>query len=220
MANAWADSFIQINLERKVQATSYGRNLLQRQLGLQKERLDESQRQLVAYASAQQIINLPSQTSGDGKTTSERSIVADDLAALNSALSQATADRIQVQARYEQAGRAGASTEALRNVAINNLRQRRAELAAEYQRLMVQFEPGYPAAKAAQSQIDQLDRSIAREESRVSGSLLADFREAQDREQALKSKVDQLKGNYLDLRRRSIQYKHLPARGGYEPRLV
>ena len=205
VANAWAESFIQTNLERKVQATSYGRDLLQRQLAQLKERLDTSQRQLVGYASAERIINLPAQ-SGDGRTTAERSIIADDLAALNSALSQATADRIQVEARYQQSGRAGASTEALRNQAINSLRQKRAELAAEYQRLMVQFEPGYPAARAIQSQVDQLDSSIAREESRVSGSLLADYREAQERERALQAKVDQLKSSYLDLRRRSIQY--------------
>lgn len=206
VANAWADNFIQTNLERKTQATSYGRNLLQRQLAQAKERLDESQRQLVTYASAQQIINLPAQGTGNGVGASERSIVADDLASLNSALSQATAERIQAEARYQQAGRAGASTEALRNAAINNLRQRRAELAAEYQRLMVQFEPEYPAAKAIQSQISQLDRSIAREEGRVSGSLQADYREAQERERALRAKVDQLKSSYLDLRRRSIQY--------------
>jgi capsular exopolysaccharide synthesis family protein len=204
VANAWADNFIQINQERKIQATSYGRNLLQRQLALQKERLDESQRQLVGYASAQQIINLPA-SSGNG-TTSERSIVADNLAALNTALTQATTDRIQAEAKYQQVGRAGASAEALRNQAINSLRQRRAELAADYQRLMVQFEPGYPAAKAIQSQIDQLDRSIAREEGRVSGSLQAEYREAQERENALQAKVDQLKASYLDLRRRSIQY--------------
>lgn len=207
VANAWADNFIQTNLERKVQATSYGRNLLQRQLALQKERLDDSQRQLVAYASAQQIINLPAQGTGtNGPTTVERSIVVDDLAALNAALSQATADRIQAEARAQQGGRAGASTEALRNQAINGLRQRRAELAAEYQRLMVQFEPGYPAAQAIQSQIDQLDRSIAREEGRVSGSVQADFREAQQRESALQARVNQLKASYLDNRRRSIQY--------------
>ena len=206
VANAWAENFIQTNLERKIQATSYGRNLLQRQLGLQKERLDESQRQLVNYASREQIINLPAQASGDGKTTSERSIVADDLAALNGALGQATAERIQAEARYRQAGASGASTEALRNVAINSLRQRRAELAADYQRMMVQFEPEYPAARAIQSQISQLDRSVAREENRVSGSLEADFREARERERALQAKVDQLKTNYLDLRRRSIQY--------------
>jgi capsular exopolysaccharide synthesis family protein len=206
VANAWAENFIQTNLERKIQATSYGRNLLQRQLAQIKDKLDESQRQLVSYASAERIINLPAQSGGDGKGTSERSIVADDLATLNAALSQATADRIQAEARYQQTGRAGASTEALRNPAINSLRQKRAELAAEYQRLMTQFEPGYPAAQAVQSQINQLDRSISREEGRVSGSLQNDFREAQERERALLAKVNQLKENYLDLRRRSIQY--------------
>ncbi len=207
VANAWADNFIQTNLERKVQATSYGRNMLQRQLALQKERLDDSQRQLVAYASAQQIINLPAQGAGsNGTTTVERSIVADDLAALNSSLAQATAERIQAQARAQQGGSAGASTEALRNQAINNLRQRRAELAAEYQRLLVQFEPGYPAAQAIQNQIAQLDRSITREESRVSGSVQADYREALQRENALQARVNQLKSSYLDNRRRSIQY--------------
>lgn len=206
VANRWAQSFIETNLERKVQATSYGRAALQRQLAQLKDRLDESQRQLVAYAEQQRIINLPATSSDGGRTTSERSIVADELATLNASLSQATAERIQAQARYEQGGRAGATTEALRNIAINNLRQRRAELAAEYQRLMTQFEPGYPAAKAIQSQIEQLDRSIAREEGRVSSSLAAEYREAVEREQALRAKVEQLKESYLDLRRRSIQY--------------
>lgn len=206
VVNAWADNFIQTNLERKVQATSYGRDLLQKQLVQFKEKLDQSQRQLVAYASAQRIINLPAQAGGEGQTSSERSIVVDNLAALNAALNQATAERIQAEARYRQEGHNGGSSEALQNVAINNLRQKRAELAAEYQRLMVQFEPGYPAARAVQSQINQLDRSIGQEERRVSGSLLGEFRQAQQREAALQSKVEALKANYLDLRRRSIQY--------------
>lgn len=206
VANAWADNFIEINLERKIQATSYGRNLLQQQLAQLKEKLDESQRQLVDYASAERIITLPSQTDSDGKVTSERSIVADDLAALNGALAQAVADRIQAQARSEQTGRAGNSTEALRNEAINTLREKRAELAAEYERMMTQFEPEYPAAKALKTQINQLDNSISYEENRVSGSLVADYREAAQRETALQHLVDRLKNSYLDLRRRSIQY--------------
>src|SRR5690606_11064322 len=51
IANAWAENFIQTNLDRKVQSTSYGREQLQQQLAEYKDRLDESQRQLVAYAS-------------------------------------------------------------------------------------------------------------------------------------------------------------------------
>ncbi|WP_174297820.1 GumC family protein [Sphingomonas bacterium] len=206
VANAWSDGFIKTNLDRKTQATSYGRDLLQRQLGLQKERLDASQRQLVAYASEQHIINLPAQSGANGAVTAERSIVADDLATLNGALTQATAARIEAEARYDQAGKAGASTEALRNQAINSLRQRRAELATEYQRLMVQFEPSYPAARAIKAQLDQIDRSLKSEESRVTSSQLADYREAQEREGALQKRVDELKTGYLDFRRRSIQY--------------
>ena len=206
VANAWAENFIESNLQRKVQSTSYGRDALQRQLAEYKERLDESQRQLVAYASSQGIINLPAQASGNGATTQERSIVVDNLAALNTALNEATADRIAAEARYRRAGASGSSAEALQNSALNNLRQRRAEMAAEYQQLMVRFEPGYPQAQALQSQITELDRSIAREESRVSNSVRAGFQQAQLREEALRQRVNQLKGDYLDLRRRSIQY--------------
>lgn len=205
VANAWADNFIQINLERKIQATSYGRNLLQRQLAQQKERLDESQRQLVAYASEQRIINLPAQQSAEGSTT-ERSIVADDLATLNTALAQATAGRIAAEARYRESGAPGISAEVLGNQAINMLRQKRAELQAEYQRLMTQFEPTYPAAISLKTQLDQLDRNIAAEERRASGSLQADYRSALEREKGLRARVERLKDSYLDLRRRSIQY--------------
>src|SRR3546814_11947557 len=94
-----------------MQATANVRNLLHKQLGQVKQRLGESQRQLVNYASSAQIINLPAQ-SGNGQSSSERSIVVDDLAALNASLAQATASRIEAQARYQQSRRAGASAEA------------------------------------------------------------------------------------------------------------
>src|SRR3546814_9809794 len=100
VANTWGENFIQTNLERKIQATSYGRDLLQKQLGQLKQRLDESQRQLVNYASSAKIINLPAQ-SGNGQSSSECSIVVDELAALNASLAQATASRIEAQARYQ-----------------------------------------------------------------------------------------------------------------------
>ena len=71
---------------------------------------------------------------------------------------------------------------------------------------MVRFEPGYPRALALQSQIDELNRAIAVEEARVSGSIQAEYQQALAREEALQQRVSALKGDYLDLRRRSIQY--------------
>ncbi len=205
VANAWASNYIQLTLERRYQATSYARNFLERRLNQLRVRLEDSERQLVAYASNQRIINVPGQ-GADGQRTSERAIVIDNLSSLNSALSQATADRIEAQTRYQTEGRSGSNVEALRNTAINSLRQRRAELSAEYQRLMTQFEPGYPSAVAIKSQINELDRSISREESRVGSSLQTAYRQAVEKERELEARVDQLKNEVLDSRRRSIQY--------------
>jgi polysaccharide biosynthesis transport protein len=207
IANAWGKNFIESNLERRFESTSYARDFLEGRLQQLRQRLEESERALVAYAGAQKIINLPAATVTPGApgVTSERSLVADDLASLNTELGVAIGDRVKAESRLRSSA-AGSSPEALSNASISSLRQRRAEAAAEYAKLMVQFEPGYPAARALAQQVSQLDAAIAREEGRVSSSITSQYREALAREQALSARVERLKGGLLDLRRRSIQY--------------
>jgi polysaccharide biosynthesis transport protein len=206
VVNAWGRNFIQSNLERRFEANSYARRYLETRLAQLREKLDESERLLVGYAQAERIITITSPVSGTAGqgATAERSLTSDDLAALNAELSAATADRIRAESMLR--GKAGTQKDALSNAAIGNLRQKRAEVAAEYAKLMVQFEPGYPAARALQSQLAQLDRSIGREEARVSESMSNGYRESVARENALASKVESLKAASLDERRRSIQY--------------
>jgi polysaccharide biosynthesis transport protein len=206
ITNSWSANFIEETLERRFQATAYARTFLEGRLEQLRGKLEDSERQLVAYATAEGIINLPSTGPSDSKSV-ERSIITDNISAFNDSLSKATAERVQAQARFEQSrGRGGDVSEALSNDAISVMRQRRAELAAQYEKLMVQFEPGYPAARALASQIGQLDRSLNREERRVSNSLATTYRESQQRERMLAGKVEGLKSTLLDLRRRSIQY--------------
>lgn len=207
VANAWSTNFIQASLERRYQASSYARNFLERRLEQLRQRLASSERQLVAYAGRQRIINLPTRSGPSQGNDGERSIVAENLAALNQALAEATADRIKAQSRFdEQGGAGGTATEALNNDAINSIRAKRAEYAADYQKMLTTLEPGYPAAQELADQIRQLDRSIAAEELRVSRSLRASYREAEQRENRLNTRVQGLEGDLLDLRRRSIQY--------------
>jgi len=201
VVNVWAQLFIRTTLERRFEATSYARQFLEQRLGQLRGRLDESERQLVAYAAREGIVNLPSAPqTGAG----ERSIIADTLSSLNRELAAATGERLRAQSRV--GARGGVVIEALENQAITGLRQRRAEAAAEYQRLMVQFEPAYPPALALREQITQLDRSIAQEEARVRSTLAETYRSATSRETALASEVHQLESSLLDQRRRSIQY--------------
>lgn len=204
IANAWTAAFIQSNLDRRFEATSYARKFLEDRLGALRQRLEDSERRVVAYASQQRIINIPTSQNESGVAGTERSLVADDLARLNAELVDAVADRVKAESRLRSAG--GVSLEALNNSAITRLRERRGELAAEYQNLLTKFEPTYPQAVAMAEQLRSLDSSIAREESRVGTNLRTVYQDATSRENRLRAEVEQLKNNALDLRRRSIQY--------------
>ena len=71
---------------------------------------------------------------------------------------------------------------------------------------MVQFEPGYPAARALAAQIKVLDASIAREEGRGLSGRSTEYREALNREKALTERVAALKSQLSQQQAASIQY--------------
>jgi len=212
IARTWSKDFIDGNLERRFEASDYARKFLEVRLEQLRQKLEESERQAVGYAANQGIINLPMAGGGkDGAGAAsggggDRSLLTDDITTLNGALATATAERIEAQARLAAARQPGASSEALGNQAIGDLRQKRAEAAADYAKLLSQFEPKYPPAKALESQVQVLDAAIAAEEGRVRASLQQSFAAALGRERALQARVDGLKGNLTDLRQRSIQY--------------
>ena len=199
--DTWSTDFIRMTLARRYDATSYARNFLEQRLVQLRSRINDSERQLVDYASRQGIVNLPASTTGG-----ERSIVAEDLANTNGELGRAVADRVRAQSRLNNGG---AVDEALGNSTINSLRQRRAEQASEYAKMMAQFEPGYPPARALRQQMAQVDRSIAQEVSRVQRTLQESFASAERRETQFQQRMKTLKSGVLDFRRRSIQYNIL-----------
>ncbi|KQN07420.1 GumC family protein [Sphingomonas sp. Leaf28] len=199
--DTWSTDFIRMTLARRYDATSYARNFLEQRLVQLRSRINDSERQLVDYASRQGIVNLPASTTGG-----ERSIVAEDLANTNGELGRAVADRVRAQSRLNNGG---AVDEALGNSTINSLRQRRAEQASDYAKMMAQFEPGYPPARALRQQMAQVDRSIAQEVSRVQRTLQESFASAERRETEFQQRMKTLKSGVLDFRRRSIQYNIL-----------
>lgn len=206
VVDAWSANFIKITLERRYEMTSYARKFLEDRLSQLRNRIDETERKVVDYASKEGIINVPDSASGDGTTASrgERLLVGDDLATLNRELSRATADRIQAESRLGAQG--GNVTESLQDQGVSQIRSQRAELAAEYAKLVKTFTPSYPPAQALNNQIAQLDKSIASEESRVRSTLRQTYLASIKRENDLLARVAQLKTGYLDLQRRAIKY--------------
>lgn len=206
IVNGWSGAFIELTLERRVDATAYVRTFLERQLAQLRTRIYESEQRLVDYARQQNIVNLPVAANADNQTVgSERALVVDDLATLNQEYAQSRADRIKAQSRLGS----GNVAEVVSNSTISSLRQRRAEMSADYAKLMVQFAPSYPPAQQMKTEIGQLDRSIASEEARVRSTLNEAYRASVEREQNLRKQITGLTQNFLDLQKRSIQYNLL-----------
>lgn len=210
IANGIAENFISSGLQRRFEASTYARNFLQQQIAKTRRDLERSERQMVAYAQAQGIINTNSSEPG-ASGNDAGSLQGASLVALNSALAEATARRVQAEGAYRQATLAGASAEVNENTQV--LRQSKAVLEAEYQEKRTLMKPDHPDMLSLRSRIEELDRQIARERSQVASgranSLLADYRATLSAENALRSRVGQLKSSVLDLRGRSIQYNIL-----------
>ncbi len=210
LANSYADGFIQSNMERRYEATSYARNFLQQRIAAVKTRLEQSERQLVAYAKAQGIITLAVDTGGTGSVRQEQSIDAATLIQTNNALAQAKSDRIAAEQRFRQAAGAQSRAAVISDPTVQILGQQRAALEAQYQQKLALFKPEFPEMVQLRSQIDALAKEISRQTSNVSGSasgtLQADYQAALARENALQAKVNEGKAGLMALRERSIQY--------------
>lgn len=212
VANGYAESFINSSLERRYQASSYARNFLQNQIDIVRGQLETSERQLVAYAQQQNIIN----TGGGGASGSTPGSdagtpTADTLNALNGALAEATARRIAAEQRFRQSQAVSDTAEVSERTAT--LRGQLATLQAEYQERLGVFQPDYPAMVQMRARITALEQAISREAGNVrsgrAGTLRAEFQAAAAEESALRGRVAALQGQVLDLRGRTIQYNIL-----------
>ncbi|HWI87730.1 MAG TPA: polysaccharide biosynthesis tyrosine autokinase [Sphingomicrobium sp.] len=210
VANGIADSFINSALQRRYEASAYARNFLERQIAKTRGDLERSERSLVTYAQQQGIINT---AAADGKQSGgdTGSLQGQSLETLNKALADATARRVAAEGAYREALATGPTSEVTQST--QGLRQQKATLEAEYQQKRTFMKPEHPEMLSLQSQINELDKQIARESAQMSSgrnnTLLAEYRAAASAERALQARVAALKGDVLDLRGRSIQYNIL-----------
>jgi len=203
ISNAWTEQFIAASNDRRYASTADARQFLEGRLADLRARLETSERELVNYSSSKGIVTLSQSADSKGAIRPDATLVLRDLEVMNEELAKATANRIIAESRVRSAGN---SQEALGNLTISNLRQKRAEAVADYQRMLVQFDPEYPAARALLDQIRSIEASIRQEEGRVTGTRTAEYNEAVKRESVMREKIDTLKTRLNREKSDSIQY--------------
>lgn len=198
IANAIAAAYININLERKYNASDYARTFLQEHLQQLKQKLANSEKELVAYAEREKIV----------EASDQQTLAQTNLEAANKDYAAATTERLRAELLWRQVQSANALSlpEVLDNKSIEDLRAKRADLAAQYKDKLGLFKPAYPQMKQLRSQIDEIDRQIAAQVTLIKDSIKARYDNALAAERSLAGQIDKLKAAVTDFRNRNIQY--------------
>ena len=210
IANAFADNFIASNLERRFEASAYARTFLEQRLAEQKAKLEESERQLVAYATQQQIIQI-GQPGGGKDAPAPQSLDATNLGGTDAALTAAKANLVMAQQRWRatEAAPGLSAPDILADPTVQELRQERAKLQAQYNDQLKIYKPDYPDMQQLKAQIDDIDKQLTVAADTIRRSLKTQADAAAQQVAALQGQVGQLKTSVLDERNREIQYNIL-----------
>ncbi len=215
IVNSFSENFINSNLERRYDASSYARDFLSRQIAKVKADLERTERQVVAYAQAAGIVETGGGGGGGDEDGQARggsgSLEGTSLVALNAALAEAQTRRIAAEQRYRQSRSVGTTAEIEQRT--SGLRQQVGTLEAEYEEKRTTLKPMHPELVALRSRIESLNRLIGAEAGRAAGgqsnTMLAEYRAAAAQENSLRQRVAQLRGAVQNLRGKSIQYNIL-----------
>ncbi|MEY6431476.1 polysaccharide biosynthesis tyrosine autokinase [Thioalkalicoccus limnaeus] len=201
VANAVAENFINMNLERRFDASAYAKTFLDEQLQQVRASLEDSERHLIQYAREREIVNLDDRLS----------TLLQQLGEMSSQLTRAQAERIQAEAEYAEILQQGGATSAkvLASGVIDRLKSRRTDLEIEYQEGLKVFQPGYPTMQQLQRQMAEIDQSIERETQAIVGAVQATYQAKIRQEATLTQRLQEIKDEVLALQDRSSDYQTL-----------
>ena len=198
VANAYGDEYIASTLDKRFQANAYAKTFLEDQVNQLKAKLEEQEKTLLEFAEKEQII-----------VVNERASIAEtNLGAANTALGNLVTERIKHEQQWKLAETANGLNlpQVLSNATVESLRQRRYTLVTEYQEKLETFKPGYPAMVQINSKIKEVDRQLVGELETIKKSLNGAYQSTLNQENEMKARIEELRGEVLDLQKRSIQY--------------
>ncbi|HEX5755247.1 MAG TPA: GumC family protein, partial [Arenimonas sp.] len=201
VVNAVAAAYIAANLERRFDASAYAKEYLEDRLQQLKLKLEDSEKELVAFAQKERIVD----------TEQGNSLAAQNVGQLNTALASAQEQRAITEAKWRQTQATGGMglPEVLASPLIQKLQENRATQLASYQDQLRIYKPDYPLMLQLKAQIDETDKQIASEVANIKASIQSQYLAAQSQENLLREQIDGLKTEALDLQSRSIQYNIL-----------
>ncbi len=207
IADSFAENYIRNNLQRKFDTSSYAREFLKQQLDDAAARLSESERESLDYARRTQIIDTSNAAETISGRSAPRSLTTATLVQINQEYATAFARRLEAQKKWETSRRTDVlnTPQVLNNLAVQNLLQERAKLEAELQDQLQRRKEDFPTVRQLNARVAELSRQISAISTSIRSSIQGEYQTALAQEKALKSKIEDLKGDTLDEQTQSVQ---------------
>jgi len=213
IADAWADEFIQANLQRRFDSSAYAREFVSGQLTEARAKLETSERDVNDYARAAGLIKTRDGAPQTDNTASmsATSVTSASLLQLNLSSNIATQQRIAAQQRWDAVSHGSAlnSPEVLANTTVSNLLAQRATIEGDLQSERARHLEDYPTVMKLKAQDAQINKQIEAISTSIRNSVKQQYDAAVVSDDQLKQQVNQLKGSSLAEQDKMVRYNLL-----------
>ncbi len=211
IANTYADEFIASNLQQKYDSSSYARDFLAEQLAEARDRLEQSETALNAYAANAGITRLGSQQNNGGGDVGLTTVTTESLLQLNQAANAARSRRIEAESRWRTVSNSDSLSDSSvqSSQAVQTLLSNRAQVAAELQDELTRHLPEHPSVKALEARRDALTGQLNRVVSGIRQGVRSEYESALAAERALQTQVSRLQQATEGEQRSGVQYSVL-----------
>ena len=200
IANSVTEGFIALNLERRMDSSSYAKTFLETQLGLTKAKLEESERKLNEYARSKNILTLDEKTNVLNQTFTEYS----------TALTKAEQEVIKAESDFEAIRTApDTSRQVLESKTIQDYKAQISKLDQDYQEAAKVYKDDFPKMKQLRAQMDELKARINAEVQSVLASVRNQALMAKRQENLIRTRLQQTRAEIMAAQDRSVDFNLL-----------
>jgi len=207
IANAFANNYIETNLEQRLNATQQANLWLSERLQDVRATLDESERRLQAFLDREQLVD----AEGVGSLSIQE---IDELTTQSVEVGRARAELESTFRQIQQLG--NPTTEELlafppiaNNEAVRALRSRSDNIAQQIAELSNRYGRNHPRMIALAAEQESVQQNLARQVQQVVASIENDYQAAVDREQAVNARLNLSREQLQEINRKSFELNRL-----------
>ena len=191
-------SFIDQSVDQRSETSSLARQFVEEQVRETKQKLQESEKALVEYA----------QKEGITLTGNDTSLVSENIAEINKALSEAVQERFDAERLVRQIKEGNAETlpEVFASQSIQKTKEKITELRAEYQQKLGTLKPGFPEMVQLRAQINELQNQVKLEAGAIARATEIRYEQTIQKENTLKEELNDLERRQSEFQQKNIQY--------------